>query len=125
MAFRTVGCIAHGVDSTRPLPAKYVEKVIPEVLAFRDKIAAHFSWATQNQKDSEAERKFSVMPTLTFVDSAFFMGAITLSTTSSGKKSDSKVFKPWSISGIHSRLRERYWPVKGNGNESEPSVNEE
>ena len=110
---RTVGAIASSIDPSRPLPLDYVKKVIPEVHVFRDKVAAHFAWGTRNKRDSEAERKLSIMPTLTFQDSAFFMGAMMLSVTSSGKKSNSKAIMPWSISGIHLRLRERYWPTTG------------
>lgn len=110
---RTVGAIASSIDSSRSLPYDYLKQVIPEVLGFRDKIAAHFAWGTRNKRDSEAERKLSIMPTLTFQDSTFFMGAMMLSVISSGKKSDSKAIMPWSISGIHLLLRERYWPTTG------------
>lgn len=49
-----------------PLPRVYVESVIPEVKAFRDKIGAQVVWVSQNKKDNEAERLASVIPTLTF-----------------------------------------------------------
>jgi len=45
---RTVGAIAYRQDTTRPKPPEYVKNVIPEVLPFRDKIAAHFSWSTKH-----------------------------------------------------------------------------
>src|SRR5262249_42968235 len=48
---RLVGAIAHQQDNTRALPPDYVRAVIPEVLSFRDKVAAHFAWSTRNNKD--------------------------------------------------------------------------
>jgi len=41
---RTVGAIARMQDQRRPLPRKYAEAVIPELLVYRDKVAAHYSW---------------------------------------------------------------------------------
>ena len=84
---RTVGAIAYLQDKSRPIPPEYIKCVIPEVLAFRDKIAAHFAWLSKHSQDNEAERL-----------------------ASSGKSSNSKAMQPWSITKIHQRLQERYWP---------------
>ena len=84
---RTVGAIAYLQDKSRPIPPEYIKCVIPEVLAFRDKIAAHFAWLSKHSQDNEAERLVS-----------------------SGKSSNSKAMQPWSITKIHQRLQERYWP---------------
>ncbi len=107
---KTVGAIAYRQDNTRPLPPKYVESVIPAVLAFRDKVAAHFAWATRNERDTEAERMASILPPLTFNDDSFYVGSLTLSVRSGGKTSDSSALKPWSITEVHGRLCDRYWP---------------
>jgi hypothetical protein len=107
---RTVGAIACRADATRPFPPEYVKRVIPDVLSFRDKVAAHFAWCTRNGKDSEAERLASILPQLSFVNDAFHVGAMTISVTSGGKQSDSSAILPWSIAGVHRRLRERYHP---------------
>lgn len=113
---RLVGAIAYRQDATRPLPPKYVESVIPEVLGFRDKVAAHFAWATQHKMDNEAERMGSVMPPLTFEDDSFFVGGMTLHVRKGGKSSTSKTIAPWSITKVHERLRQRYHPpVKPEG----------
>ena len=115
---RTVGVIACTVDSKRPRPAEYVKLVIPEVLAFRDKVAAHFAWTTRHKQDSEAERKVSVMPSLAFVNDAFQVGVWVVLSRKGDEVSDSREIQPWSITHIHDRLRQRYWPDSsspGNG----------
>jgi len=108
---RTVGAIACKHGLTSDTPHKYVTKVIPEVLAFRNKVAAHFAWTTKHQQDSEAERQVSIMPPLTFENGIFCVGSLTLTVRKSGKVSGSREIKPWSITEVHADLCERYWPV--------------
>jgi hypothetical protein len=103
------------MDENRPLPPKDVGMVIPEVLAFRDKIAAHFAWTTKHGQDSDAERALSVMPPITFHNDSFFVGAWTLHLRAKGKESNSSSIQPWSIAEIHTRLRKRYWPEQNHG----------
>ena len=97
-------------DNSRPIPPEYVKSVIPEVLAFRDKVAAHFAWSSKHSQDNEAERLASIIPQVAFFEDTFQVQALTVSKVSSGKSSNSKVMQPWSITKIHQRLRERYWP---------------
>jgi hypothetical protein len=113
---RTVGAIAYVNDNSRPLPPAYVKEVIPEVLGFRDKVAAHFAWTSKHSADNDAERLASIIPQLSFVDDSWHVGA--LKVICSGKKgaSTSKTIKPWSISAIHLKLSERYWPELLNKN---------
>jgi len=107
---RVVGAIAYRQDANRPLPPKYIEGVIPEVLAYRDKVAAHFAWAARHGQDTDAERLVSIMPSLTFVNDSFYVGGWNLSVRSGGKSSDSRTIRQWSLTDIHERLRGRYWP---------------
>ena len=107
---RTVGAIAYRRDNTRPLPPKYVAAVIPEVLAFRDKVAAHFAWATRHERDNEADRVASILPALTFDSDGFYVGSWTVRVRSGGKTSDSSALRRWSITKVHRQLCERYWP---------------
>ena len=109
---RTVGAIACRLDSTRPLPPEYAKEVIPEVVAFRDKVAAHFAWSTQHSRDNDAERLASILPPLTFKDDSFCVGALTVTVRRGGHASDSRAIKPWSLCRVHEALRERYWPGK-------------
>ncbi|MCC6679878.1 MAG: hypothetical protein IT445_03150 [Phycisphaeraceae bacterium] len=105
-----VGAIAYRQGNSRVLPAKYVKKVIPEVLAFRDKVAAHFAWATRNSKDNEAERLASILPPLSFVGESFQVGEFAVVLRDQGTESDSRTIAPWSICAVHKHLRDRYWP---------------
>ncbi len=107
---RLVGAIAYRQDKARPLPPHYVQGVIPEVLSFRDKVAAHFAWSTENSKDNDAERLASILPPLAFVDDSFHVGAMRVGLSREGKESNSASIAPWSICKIHERLRARYWP---------------
>lgn len=114
---RTIGAIACRYDDSRPLPHKYTESVIPEVLPFRDKVAAHFAWSTQHSKDNDAKRLASVMPPLTFINDSFHVGAFTVYVRRGDKASESNTIKSWSICEVHQRLRERYWPQQEPENE--------
>jgi hypothetical protein len=107
---RTVGAIAYRQDNTRPIPPRYVKKVIPDVLSFRDKVAAHFAWTTQHSQDNDAERLASILPPLTFINDSFHVGALTVALQGAGKASTSKAIQPWSICKVHQQLRQRYWP---------------
>jgi hypothetical protein len=109
---RTVGAIAHRHDCSRRSALDYLQAVIPEVLTFRNKVAAHFAWTTKNQKDNDAERLASVMPPLTFVDDSFHVGAWSVSIRRGEEESSSGVHS-WSICKIHDELGKRYWPEGG------------
>ena len=107
---RTIGAIAHRHDPARPLPPAYVQYVIPEVQAYRDKVAAHFAWSTQNQRDNDAERLASVIPPLSIHDGSIHVGVMAIYVRRGSKASDSSAIKPWSITRVHEHLRKRYWP---------------
>lgn len=115
---RTVGAISHKLDPTRPLPHEYAENIIPEVIAFRDKVAAHFAWSTKNKRDNDAERLASILPPLTFNDDSFYVGGLVVAVRGSGKASDSQAIKPWSLCKVHEALRKRYWPDQQTDNDS-------
>ena len=114
---RTVGAIAYINDNSRPLPPDYVKKVIPEVLGFRDKVAAHFAWTSKHSADNDAERLASIIPPLSFVEDSWHVGALEVARSKKGKISTSAAIKPWSISGIHLKLSRRYWPNRLNKKE--------
>ena len=117
---RTVGAIAYRQDSARPRPQDYANTVIPEVVAFRDKVAAHFAWCTANKRDNPAERFASIIPPLVFQDDSFHVGAVAIHLRQGGKVSDSTDIQPWSLSKVHECLRQRYWTelVPGKGKEA-------
>lgn len=86
---RTVGMIAYKEISD---VKGYIEKVIPEVLSFRDKVAAHFAWTKSDSRDNKAERMISIMPQITLQDDSFFVGSWKLTSKSSGETGDFKAF---------------------------------
>jgi hypothetical protein len=107
---RTVGTIAYKQDNSRPIPPKYVEAVIPEVLAFRDKVAAHFAWTSKHSQDNDAERLASIIPPLSFVEDSWHVGAMQIATSKGGRLTTSESIRPWSIAKIHNEMTRRYWP---------------
>lgn len=106
----TVGAIAHRQDNARPIPPHYVRDVIPEVLAFRDKVAAHFAWAKNNSRDTEADRLASILPPLGLADDSIHVALFAVVVRQSSKTSNSQALRPWSICRVHEQLRKRYWP---------------
>jgi len=111
---RTIRAIAYKYDNTRLLPPKYVQRVIPEVLSFRDKVAAHFAWGSKHSQDNDAERLASIIPPLSFIYDSWHVGSLTVALSKGGKRSTSASIKPWSISKIHLILAHRYWPEQLN-----------
>lgn len=107
---RTIGAIAYLNDNSRPKPTEYARSVIPEVVSFRDKVAAHFAWTTKHQEDNDAERMASRLPPLVFVNDSFHVGSMNVTTRCGGKRTTSDAIQPWSISEVHRRLCARYWP---------------
>jgi len=106
---RTVGMIAYKKNSC---VNGYIEKVIPEVLSFRNKVAAHFAWTKNDNRDNKAERMISIMPQLTFRDNSFFVGSWKLTSKSDKKTTNSDAIKPWSVTKTHECLCKRYWPTE-------------
>jgi hypothetical protein len=106
----TVGAVAYTHDSNRPEARGYLKIVIPEVLAFRDKVAAHFAWWVGDNRDNPAERFASIIPPLVFQEDSFQVGALAVYLRKGGQSSNSKTIQPWSLSRVHERLRKRYWP---------------
>jgi len=108
---RTVGAIAYHHDNARPLPLQYVERVIPDVLAFRDKVAAHFAWTKKDSRDNEADRQISIMPQLTYNDDSFYIGGLKLTARTAGEITTSDEIGSWSITKVHADIMcKRYWP---------------
>lgn len=106
---RTVGMIAYKEIGD---VNDYIRKVIPEVLSFRDKVAAHFAWTKSDSRDNKAERMISIMPQITFQDDSFFVGSWKLTSKSSGEATNSEAIKPWSVTKTHEYLCNRYWPTE-------------
>ena len=122
---RTVGMIAKKLGDDRWTPYQYVDRVIPEVLVFRDKVAAHYSWTMDDSRDTKADQMMSIMPQLAFCDDAFYVGSLQLTLISKGKTTDSSAIKPWSICKVHIELCKRYWPKFFNHSDESTNGEEE
>ena len=120
---RTVGVIAKRNAPERIEPIKYVEAIIPEVKAFRDKVAAHFAWASRNEKDSDADRMASIFPSVIWLDDHFMVGGHKLTMRKSGQVPESDSLAPWSVTVVHRDLSERYWKSSiRSDEESQPEI---
>ena len=106
----TVGALAYEQDGTRPKPGPYTEAVIPEVYAYRNKVGAHFAWSKNNKRDNTAEREYSVFPKVSLMAGHYTVGSMTLGLKRSGVYTDSSAIEEWSLTEVHRRLTERYWP---------------
>ena len=115
---RTIGAIASRQDTSRPKPLAYIESVIPDLKVFRDKVAAHLSFSTNNDKDNDAERLFSVLPAPAFENDCFNMGAFTVTLKNENGTQTSSAIKSWNLCKVHEELRKRYWP--GDGSQDSP-----
>jgi len=91
-------------------PKQYTASVIPEIQAYRNKVAAHFAWEEFDNRDSAAEKMASVLPQLSFQGDGFYIGGWTIQLRRNGNSSDSKSIRAWSLRKEHDKLRRRYRP---------------
>lgn len=87
----------------------YVGKVMPRILNYRNKVAAHFA-IIDPRRDNEADLTASIMTQIIYVHGRLCASALTPTVTSGG--SEIKVSKDisWSLTLAHERLVNRYWP---------------
>ncbi|MDP2661851.1 MAG: hypothetical protein Q8R28_14085 [Dehalococcoidia bacterium] len=105
---RLVGWLANGQD---PQKAKeYVERVIPEVTRWRNKIGGHFARSDPRKEDTPADLAMSVIFPVSFDDDAFYAGSVKLLMSQGGKSSASRTDLRWSVTHTHRYLCQRYWP---------------
>lgn len=112
---RLVNSIRCKMDGTKA--NETYEKFVlgPEVITYRNKVGAHFASVQYNQmaekKDTEADRKFSVMPQITRANDRYIVGGMCLTETKTknGKKVTETVnLGPWSLTMKHEELNERF-----------------
>jgi len=107
---RMVGWLTYGQNPTNA--RKYVERVIPAVYVWRNKVAAHFAVPDPKKEDSAADLAMSVMFPISFYDNAFYAGLLKLSIGEGGKSSTSRGDMRWSLTHTHYDLTPRYWPTR-------------
>lgn len=83
----------------------YLEKTIPDILVWRNKVTAHFAKTDPREGDNIATLEASVMYPVTFIKPYLKAGA--LQWHSKGKDSE---LPGWSLTKIFEDLSSRYWP---------------
>lgn len=107
---RTVGAIAKKINPNGPSPWQYVKKVIPNVLDFRDKVAAHLAFSKGDSRDSDADRVLSSLPQMEFDTTRFVIGPWRLTRSRGSGQSTAEFGEPWNVTEVHQELRKRYRP---------------
>jgi hypothetical protein len=107
---RLVGQVAKETDSSRPDALAYVEKVIPKVKWFRDKIAAHHARGSKDKdkRDNEADRTGSVLYQVGYDSGRFYAPVWEVTIVRKGEQIAGTNPGCWSITETHGKLRERY-----------------
>lgn len=103
---RMVGWLANGDDPKKT--AQYVERVLPSVRLWRNKVAAYFAQTDPRPEDTAADLVASLMPP-SFVDDAFAASALRISL----KRTSSRTDMQWKLTHVHRDLVDRYWPPEG------------
>ena len=83
----------------------YIKQVAPDVLQWRNKIAAHRA-ATSPRSDNLSTLTYSTFPTVSYDRPYYGVGNFKLS-LGDGSVSD---FQPWNLSEKYEELAPRYWP---------------
>jgi len=103
-----IGWLLHEADASLPKPGVYVRRIIPNVLTYRNKVAAHFA-RSHPRNDGEATLSASTMPTLSWRDGIPVVGGWQVTTRSKGKVTQSPNWR-WGLLETHTELGKRYWP---------------
>lgn len=104
-----VGWLAHQADSNRRKPQKYAHDVIPTIVTYRHKVAAHLA-TVQPKDDTPADIAATLLFPVTLTDEGFRVGGWKVSTRRKGQACQSKHDFQWNLTKTHVELAERYWP---------------
>ena len=85
--------------------SSYIENVAPDVLQWRNKIAAHRA-ATDPRSDNLSLLTYSTLPTVSYSSPYYVVGGYTIS-MGDGSTSD---LEPWSLTEKYEELTPRFWP---------------
>ena len=87
---------------------KYVKKVMPRLLNYRNKVAAHFA-ITDPLRDNEADLAASVMTHIIYVRGRLCAAALTPTVKNNDQEITVSRDISWSLSLAHERLVPRFW----------------
>ncbi len=91
-------------------PDNYARQVIPEILTWRHKVAAHFAKIKPSKKDSTATRDASVLYPVGFSEGRFEASPFEIEYTKNDTITSSSQIPSWKLTEIHEGLAKRYWP---------------
>lgn len=114
---RLTGWVANEAGVATQLSTEYVQRVIPAVVRYRDKVAAHFARAGRNANDTEAERELSTLFDLVFEGDCFYAASLAIVRRNAGQVSNASGL-PWSLTKTHAEMTARYWPVRSSGGQT-------
>lgn len=107
-----VGWLARKADGKLPNPKEYAERVMPTVVKYRHKVAAHLATVLPRD-DSPADVATTLLFPVTLTDEGLSVGGWNVTTTEAGQRSQSKHDFQWSLTQTHRELSKRYWPQPG------------
>jgi hypothetical protein len=87
----------------------YVRRVMPQLLNYRHKVAAHLA-LTEPRQDNEADLAASVMTQVVYAHGRLCTAALSPVVTSKGQEITASRDLSWSLTLAHERLLRRYWP---------------
>lgn len=102
-----VGWLVYG-DTTQA--KEYVNRVMPNIAKYRNKVAAHFAITDPRKDDNIATLSASVMTYIVYTKGRFYAGSVSPK-TKEGKEIEPSNIPAWSLTNAHQQLSERFWPV--------------
>jgi hypothetical protein len=92
------------------LTKEYVGRVMPRLLKYRNKVAAHFA-LTDPLRDNEADLAASVMTQIVYAQGRLCAAALTPIVLKEAQEITASRDLSWSLTLAHERLVPRYWPA--------------
>jgi hypothetical protein len=83
----------------------YVEGIVPELLKWRNKVAAHHSITDPYNEDTLATLESSIFHNLALFDNNFVVGRVKMYVGA-----DASELPEWAITEVYERLTPRFWP---------------
>ncbi|MBN1376069.1 MAG: hypothetical protein JXA01_07940 [Dehalococcoidia bacterium] len=110
---RLVEWLANNSKEEKNTP-NYIDKVIPQVHLWRNKVGAHFAKIKpKKDKDNAADLLFNTMYPISFDNDAFYASSTKMVIIKGGTKHESRDDMRWSLTKTHNELVKRYPPFHG------------
>lgn len=95
-----------------PKAAKqYVKRVMPTVLGYRNKVAAHLAITSPRAEDNVADLAASLLTQIAYGEGRLLAGAIRQRVPDGQELIGPTRNLSWSLTGVHTALKKRYWPT--------------